>query len=68
VDSHGAAGRLTVTRHPRRHCLIATVEGAAARHVDAAFAARVASMFDLGADPAAIGGGLARDPWFAPLV
>ncbi|KWF28748.1 DNA-3-methyladenine glycosylase family protein [Burkholderia pseudomultivorans] len=68
VDLHGAAGRLTVMRHPRRHCLIATVEGAAARHVDAAFAARVASMFDLGADPAAIGGGLARDPWFAPLV
>lgn len=51
VDLHGEAGRLTVTRHPRRHCLIATVEGAAARHVDDAFAARVASMFDLGADP-----------------
>ncbi|MBU9150963.1 DNA-3-methyladenine glycosylase 2 family protein [Burkholderia multivorans] len=68
VDLHGEPGRLTVTRHPRRHCLIATVEGAAARHVDDAFAARVASMFDLGADPAAIGSGLARDPWFAPLV
>ncbi|QDW51881.1 DNA-3-methyladenine glycosylase family protein [Burkholderia sp. KBS0801] len=68
VDLNGDAGRLTVTKHPRRHCLIATVEGAAARHVDDAFSRRVASMFDLGADPAAIGGGLARDPWFAPLV
>lgn len=68
VDLHGAAGRLTVARHPRKHCLVATVEGAAARHVDDAFAARVAAMFDLRADPAAIGGELARDPWFAPLV
>ncbi|WP_027812237.1 DNA-3-methyladenine glycosylase family protein [Burkholderia cenocepacia] len=68
VDLHGDAGRLTVTKHPRKHCLIATVEGAVARHVDDAFAARVATMFDLGADPAAIGGDLARDPWFAPLV
>ncbi|RQZ58486.1 DNA-3-methyladenine glycosylase [Burkholderia sp. Bp9004] len=68
VDLNGDAGRLVVTKHPRRHCLIATLEGAAARHVDDAFAQRVASMFDLGADPAAIGGGLARDPWFAPLV
>ncbi|MGS0892916.1 DNA-3-methyladenine glycosylase family protein [Burkholderia stagnalis] len=68
VDVRGDAGRLTVARHPRKHCLVATVEGAAARHVDDAFAAHVASMFDLGADPAAIGGGLARDPWFAPLV
>ncbi|MBY4870048.1 DNA-3-methyladenine glycosylase 2 family protein [Burkholderia sp. Bp9017] len=68
VDLNGGAGRLTVTKHPRRHCLIATVEGAAARHVDDTFARRIASMFDLGADPAAIGGALARDPWFAPLV
>ena len=48
--------------------LVATVEGAVARHVDEAFAVRVATMFDLGADPAAIGDELARDPWFAPLV
>ena len=68
VDLHGDAGRLTVAKHPRKHCLVATVEGAVARHVDDAFAARVATMFDLGADPAVIGSGLARDPWFAPLV
>ncbi|MCA3824819.1 MAG: DNA-3-methyladenine glycosylase 2 family protein, partial [Burkholderia sp.] len=49
VDLHGDAGRLTVTKHPRKHCLIAIVEGAVARHVDDAFAARVATMFDLGA-------------------
>jgi len=68
VDLHGAPGRLTVARHPRKHCLVVTVAGAAARHVDDAFAARIAAMFDLRADPAAIGGELARDPWFAPLV
>lgn len=68
VDLHGDAGLLTVAKHPRKHCLVATVEGAVARHVDDAFAMRVATMFDLGADPAAIGDGLARDPWFAPLV
>ncbi|KVN23392.1 3-methyladenine DNA glycosylase 2 [Burkholderia pyrrocinia] len=68
VDLHGAPGRLTVARHPRKHCLVVTVDGAAARHVDDAFAARIAAMFDLRADPAAIGGELARDPWFAPLV
>ncbi|KVO43046.1 3-methyladenine DNA glycosylase 2 [Burkholderia ubonensis] len=68
VDLKGEPGRLTVERHPRRHCLVATVEGAAARHVDDAFAARIASMFDLRADPAAIGTELTRDPWFAPLV
>ncbi|KVN60048.1 DNA-3-methyladenine glycosylase family protein [Burkholderia stagnalis] len=68
VDLHGAPGRLTVARHPRKHCLVVTVAGPAARHVDDAFAARIAAMFDLRADPAAIGGELARDPWFAPLV
>ena len=68
VDLHGDAGRLTVAKHSRKHCLVATVEGAIVRHVDDAFAMRVATMFDLGADPAAIGSGLARDPWFAPLV
>ncbi|TCW81465.1 3-methyladenine DNA glycosylase 2 [Burkholderia sp. SRS-46] len=68
VDLHGAPGRLTVARHPRKHCLVVTVDGAAARHVDDAFATRVAAMFDLRADPAAIGGELGRDPWFAPLV
>jgi hypothetical protein len=42
VELNGDAGRLTVSKHPRRHCLIATVDGAAARHVDGAFARRVA--------------------------
>ncbi|WP_179403023.1 AlkA N-terminal domain-containing protein [Burkholderia guangdongensis] len=68
VEHRGAVGRLTVERHPRKHCVVATVDGAAARYADAAFAARLAAMFDLGADPHAIGAQLARDPWFAPLV
>jgi hypothetical protein len=42
VELNGDAGRLTVSKHPRRHCLIATVDGAAARHVDGVFARRVA--------------------------
>jgi DNA-3-methyladenine glycosylase II len=68
VEHRGATGRLTVQRHPRKHCVVATVEGAVARLADDAFAARIAAMFDLGADPHAIGTQLARDPWFAPLV
>ena len=68
VDYRGTPGRLTVRRHARKHCLVATVEGAAACHVDDAFVARLASMFDLHADPAEIGVQLSRDPWFAPLV
>lgn len=68
VDHHGAIGTLTVRKHPRKRCLVALVEGDAARHADAAFAARLSTMFDLQADPAAIGAHLARDAWFAPLV
>lgn len=68
VDYRGAVGALTVRKHPRKRCLVATVEGDAARHADAAFAARLATMFDLHADPAAIGAHLARDAWLAPLV
>lgn len=68
VEHGGEPGRLTVHRHPRKHCLVATVECAAASHVDDAFAQRIAAMFDLCADPAAIGAQLSRDPWFAPLV
>lgn len=63
VEHGGEPGRLTVHRHPRKHCLVATVEGEAASHVDDAFAQRIAAMFDLCADPAAIGAQLSR-----PLV
>ncbi|AOJ03358.1 MULTISPECIES: DNA-3-methyladenine glycosylase family protein [Burkholderia] len=68
IDHRGAAGALTVRKHPRKRCLIALVEGDAARHLDDAFAARLATMFDLDADPAAIGAHFARDAWLAPLA
>ncbi|AOJ82408.1 3-methyladenine DNA glycosylase 2 [Burkholderia savannae] len=68
IDYRGVTGALTVRKHPRKRCLVALVEGDAARHADAAFAERLATMLDLHADPAAIGAHLARDAWLAPLV
>lgn len=67
IEWCGESGTLAVRRHPRRRCLIATVQGPASRHADA-LAPHVAVMFDVGADPAAIGSHLARDPLLAPLV
>ncbi len=68
IDYRGASGALTVRRPPRRRCLVATIEGEAARHADDALVARLATTFDVAADPAAIGAHLGADPWFAPLV
>ncbi|MFC0402435.1 DNA-3-methyladenine glycosylase family protein [Paraburkholderia rhizosphaerae] len=67
IEWAGDSGTLQVTRHPRKHCLIATIDGAAARHAQA-LAAPISRMFDLRADPRAIGACLAADPWLAPLV
>lgn len=67
IDWHGDSGLLSVRKHPRKRCLVATVDGAASRHADA-LAAPIARMFDLHADPQAIGAALAADPWLAPLV
>jgi DNA-3-methyladenine glycosylase II len=67
IEWDGASGTLAVTRHPRRRCLVATVEGDASLHAQA-LAPHVATMFDVKADPNLIGTHLARDPWLAPLV
>ncbi|CAB3752392.1 DNA-3-methyladenine glycosylase family protein [Paraburkholderia humisilvae] len=67
IEWAGDSGTLQVTRHPRKHCLVATLDGAAARHADA-LTAPISRMFDLHADPRAIGAFLAADPWLAPLV
>jgi DNA-3-methyladenine glycosylase II len=63
----GASGTLTVRQHPRKRCVVATIEGEAGRHADA-LAEPIARMFDLDANPAAIGAHLALDPWLKPLV
>ncbi|MEK6350097.1 MAG: AlkA N-terminal domain-containing protein [Burkholderia sp.] len=68
IDYRGASGVLSVRRHPTRRCLVATIEGAAALLADDALAARLATVFDVQANPAEIGAHLARDAWFAPLV
>ncbi|SAL29996.1 DNA-3-methyladenine glycosylase II [Caballeronia humi] len=69
-DAHDyalAAGTLSVTRHPKKACLVATLDGDVARHANA-IGKHLTRMFDLRADAPAIGAHLARDPWFAPLV
>ncbi|CAB3770196.1 DNA-3-methyladenine glycosylase family protein [Paraburkholderia solisilvae] len=67
IEWSGDAGTLQVALHPRKRCLVATIDGAAARHAQA-LATPISRMFDLHADPRAIGGILANDPWLAPLV
>lgn len=67
IEWDQASGTLAVARHPRKRCLVVTVEGEASRHAQA-LAPHVATMFDVKADPNAIGAHLSRDPWLAPLV
>lgn len=67
IDWAGDGGTLSVRLHPRKRCLVASIEGPASRHADA-LAAPIAKMFDLHADPKKIAAGLAADPWLAPLV
>lgn len=67
IEWDGAAGTLSVSCHRRKHCLVVSVEGEAGRHAEA-LAPHVATMFDVQANPHAIGAHLARDPWLAPLV
>jgi DNA-3-methyladenine glycosylase II len=67
IDWAGDSGTLSVRLHPRKRCLVASIEGPVSRHADA-LAAPIAKMFDLHADPKKIGAGLAADPWLAPLV
>lgn len=67
IDWAGASGTMTVRRHARKRCLVVGIEGEAGRHADT-LAPHVALMFDVGADPSAIGAHLAEDCWLAPLV
>jgi DNA-3-methyladenine glycosylase II len=67
IEWEGASGTLSVCRHARKMRLVVAVVGEASRHIDA-LAPHAATMFDVSADPAAIGAHLARDPWLAPLV
>jgi DNA-3-methyladenine glycosylase II len=67
IDWAGDSGTLTVRPHRRKRCIVATIEGPAGRHAEA-LAAPIARMFDLHADPKAIGAHFATDPWLAPLI
>ncbi|SAL60796.1 DNA-3-methyladenine glycosylase family protein [Caballeronia telluris] len=67
IEWNGDSGTIEVTRHPRKHRLIVTIDGDVRRHQDD-LAAPVARMFDLHADPKAIDRTLSADPWLAPLV
>lgn len=63
----GDDGILTVRDDPHRHMLIATVDGAASRHIGD-FAPALSRMFDLAADPDAIRRGLSHDPDLARMI
>lgn len=67
IEWSGESGTLSVRRHPRKRCLVASIEGPVSRHADT-LAAPIAKMFDLHADPRKIGAALAADPWLAPLI
>ena len=67
IEWAGDSGTLSVREHPRKRCLVASIEGPVSRHADA-LAAPIAKMFDLRADPKKIGAALAADPWLAPLI
>jgi AraC family transcriptional regulator of adaptative response / DNA-3-methyladenine glycosylase II len=62
-DQHG----VLVVEPAERNCLKATVRFPALTHLPAIIA-RVRRVFDLAADPVAIGADLSRDPLLAPLV
>jgi DNA-3-methyladenine glycosylase II len=67
IEWAGDSGTLTVRLHPKKRCIVATLEGEVGRHAEA-LAVPIARMFDLQADPAAIRSHFASDPWLAPLV
>lgn len=67
LEWQGEQGLLNVRPHPRRMCLIATLQGPAGRHLPA-LRATLARMFDLDADPARIQQGLSQDPWLRRLL
>lgn len=58
---------MEVRLHPRRKCLVVTLEGTIARHADA-LVAPLSRMFDTETDPKDIHRCFSSDPWLAPLV
>ncbi|GAB2897935.1 AlkA N-terminal domain-containing protein [Paraburkholderia jirisanensis] len=67
IGWNGAEGTVEVRLHPRKHCLVATVDGGLREHAGE-LAAPLARMFDLHADPRKIAACLGADPWLAPLL
>jgi DNA-3-methyladenine glycosylase II len=67
IGCNGAEGTVEVRLHPRKHCLVATIDGALSEHAGE-LAAPLARMFDLHADPRKIAACLGADPWLAPLL
>ncbi|MFM0216089.1 DNA-3-methyladenine glycosylase family protein [Paraburkholderia caledonica] len=67
IEWDGDSGTLSVRQHPRKRCLVASIEGPVSRHADA-LATPIARIFDLHAEPKKIGAALAADPWLAPLI
>ena len=67
VREDGALGSVEVTHLPQVNCLAVTIRFPSVRGLPA-IVARIRRVFDLGADVAAIGGHLARDPLLAPLI
>jgi DNA-3-methyladenine glycosylase II len=67
IEWRGADGTLEARPHARKHRLVVTVDGEARHHADE-LAEPLARMFDLHADPRAIGECLSADPMLAPLV
>ncbi|MDR5760252.1 AlkA N-terminal domain-containing protein [Caballeronia sp. LZ035] len=67
IEWRGDDGTIEVLPHARKHRLVVTVEGAAARHAQE-LAAPLSRMFDLHADPREIARCLSADPILAPLV
>lgn len=63
----GSEGLLSVRQDPTRHCLIATLHGEVSRHADAV-SGKLASLFDLAAEPALIQQCFSSDPWLAQLT
>ena len=67
LDWEGDPGLLRVRPDPQRHCLIASIEGPAGRHLQA-LAPKLSRMFDLHTDPEEVRQVLGRDPWLQRLL
>jgi AraC family transcriptional regulator of adaptative response / DNA-3-methyladenine glycosylase II len=67
VEIGGAVGSIEIADAPEKSALRAIVRFPRLEHL-AAIVARVRRLFDLGADPVAIGAALSRDPTLAPLL